>query len=782
MNAWVKPASAPCGLSLDRMKAVKYGSFQPGGNTSDPLKLALERFFDEAIKTRKVFGLHVDGIEITQATQYYHAEDHLSDRADRGPDNSIPLIAGKSALVRVYLRNRLGPLYGVTGSLKIERLSWRPGSATLATLMPLAPGTTAAKPDPSYNSERGNLSASLNFRIPASLVGYRLRLTASVRSADGTETDEMSIDVEATLRQTLRIRGIAISYQGPDASGNNQLTLARPAVADFVSTASMALAMFPVEDQPDITLTGDFNWFAPMIGAPDPANPGGCAPSWGGLLFWLNLMKKADGNRTDRIYYGLLPAAIPIGFNSGCGGQGGVGAGLVGDTAAFAHECGHVLGFGHAPCGLTTGDPNDPNYPAYEPYDTPAAKSASIGEYGVDLRNNAVVSPASTSDFMSYCGPGWIGPYHYRSLIGHTLLDPRRLLERGPRVPDLANETLFPELDLPRPPGPVELERPLQRYRSTPAQRLILVSGVMQAGRFEQLSVLRLPSRPGYAGAAIPGVAVEVLNGQGAIVDRVRLRRVPLFASGCGCGCGHGGIGPEPGFESGLVEAVLAERDDLAEIRILRDEDVLWSRRDDRDPPRFDSVDAAIREDQLHVRWAITGASGDTHYIIRWSRDGGRDWEALTVVPGTIPGHERPSEAHVTLGALRPGAVLVQVIAVEDLHTVMSEPVPVDIPERPPSVAIIWPREGSVVFDSEPVRLWGMAVSASGERLPSEVLRWTLDGRSAGEGSAVEAELGDWEGEHHATLTARTAHGTAEARVTFLATCSGEPMRRYNAR
>ena len=225
--------------------------------------------------------------------------------------------------------------------------------------------------------------------------------------------------------------------------------------------------MFPVEEQPDISLTGNFNWFAPLTGAPAPDNPGGCAPSWNGLLFWLNLLKKADGNRTDRIYYGLAPAAIPTGFNTGCGGQGGVGAGLVGDGPAFAHECGHVMGFGHAPCDLTAGDPNDPGYPAYEPYDTVAAPQASIGEYGLDLRNNTIASPAMVSDFMSNCGPGWVGPYHYRALIGQPLLDPRVLVERGPKLPDWVDDKFIPELDLPR-PGRIELEIRCYRFRQKP--------------------------------------------------------------------------------------------------------------------------------------------------------------------------------------------------------------------------------------------------------------------------------------------------------------------------
>jgi hypothetical protein len=101
----------------------------------DPLKLAFENFLDEALKqTKSHFGLIVDGIEVTQSTQYYRAADHLTDAADRGPDNSIPLLAGKSALVRVYLRNHRGPLAGATGTLSVERLNWVMLPTLLATL------------------------------------------------------------------------------------------------------------------------------------------------------------------------------------------------------------------------------------------------------------------------------------------------------------------------------------------------------------------------------------------------------------------------------------------------------------------------------------------------------------------------------------------------------------------------------------------------------------------------------------------------------------------------
>ena len=150
---------------------------------------------------------------------------------------------------------------------------------------------------------------------------------------------------------------------------------------------------------------------------------------------------------------------------------------------------------------------------------------------------------------MSYCGPRWIGPYHYRALIGQPLLDPRAPGRARAEAARLGRRRILPELDLPR-PGPVELESPLLRHRTFPLQRLVLVSELMRGGQFERLAVQRLPTRPGDVGAVVPDVVVEVRNGQDMLIDRVRLRRMPLFASGCGCG--HGGFEPEPGYRVGI--------------------------------------------------------------------------------------------------------------------------------------------------------------------------------------------------------------------------------------
>ena len=67
--------------------------------------------------------LRIRGVEVTQAIQHYRAAGHLTDRADRGGTNSLPLVVGKRAWVRVYLRS------GVDGGWNNGELAGRHGSA-----------------------------------------------------------------------------------------------------------------------------------------------------------------------------------------------------------------------------------------------------------------------------------------------------------------------------------------------------------------------------------------------------------------------------------------------------------------------------------------------------------------------------------------------------------------------------------------------------------------------------------------------------------------------------
>ena len=128
--------------------------------------------------------LTIDGLEITQAIQYYRADQHLTDAANRGPDNSLQLVANKRAWVRAYLRSGQDPAFdnglltNVDGTMQVERRVngiWSVVTNIASDNGPI----TAVDAFGSYNAERRDINASLNFVVPANVMTGLLRFTPS---------------------------------------------------------------------------------------------------------------------------------------------------------------------------------------------------------------------------------------------------------------------------------------------------------------------------------------------------------------------------------------------------------------------------------------------------------------------------------------------------------------------------------------------------------------------------------------------------------------------------
>lgn len=141
-------------------------------------------------------GPSMQGLEVTQALQHFRANQHLNDSSDIGPDNSLQLVAGKPAWVRVYLRSgqdssfNNGAVNDVTGQLVVEQNQngvW----STVTTLTPTnTGGTTTARANPSYANERGNIGATLNFAVLPTRC--RARCVSELRLKRPTLTKERS--------------------------------------------------------------------------------------------------------------------------------------------------------------------------------------------------------------------------------------------------------------------------------------------------------------------------------------------------------------------------------------------------------------------------------------------------------------------------------------------------------------------------------------------------------------------------------------------------------------
>jgi hypothetical protein len=712
-----------------------------------------------------LLALRIDGIEVTQGIQWYSAAEHLTDPADRGPDNGVTLVANKPAWVRVYAGGLVAH-NGVTGSISLQRHDalgmW------VDRYSPVQQNPYPVNYDPStpYATMRGSLGYTLNFVIPADQMHGLIRLAVSITSDSG-QVASATYEIDATLKQTLQVRGIPIRYWGADASGN-QVQLGPTTSADLVSTATWPMLTYPVENVPSVSLAGIFTWSESLAGA--ATTPGGCSTGWNDLLFWLQVAKVVDGNRPGVIYYGLLPAGTPDGPVTGCDSDG-ASAGKATDGVTMAHEMGHYQGFAHAPCGNV--GTADPNYPAYEPYDSVGARTASIGEFGLDVSTGAIFDPASAKDYMSYCGPQWTSLYHYRLQVRSSWFNPRYVAENDV-PPWWQHRSLYRPYDvrrdLPR-PGPVQ-EYPVHELVERQLEPALAVTGLLTDGELEIRSVLAieavtLPSGDGEE-------RLELLDKDGSVIRGAQLTHSQITACGGGGGtCGGRGCGGCAGRSKrrcpAVVQAVVPHHADAVALRVVRGDDVLWQRDATGSAPVVRDLTAQISEGQLALSWRVTPSeTSETH--LRRSYDGGRTWGLLELaLAGTATA--------IPLEVLPPGRQLIHVVVADGFHSTTSEAVEVEIPERGPSACIHWPLDTATVGATGLMRLWGTGMSARGEALASEMHSWTIDDQPAGVGRDIWVEPPDTEGEHTVVLSLRDAHGEARASSRFWVTWNGQPPR-----
>jgi hypothetical protein len=680
----------------------------------------------------KLFRLYVTGVEVTQAIQHYRSDSHLTDSNDWGADNSLRLVTEKPAWVRVYVWGLNLPT--VTGTLEVQRrrlgILWAP----LGTLNPIAPGTVTASFNPDYTTQRGTLGATLNFIIPAEMMCGTLRLVARV--ASGRWTDSFTTDLTVTLRQTLRLAGVMIAYNGPQSSAMNAptITIAAPTVADLQAMSGRALTLFPVRSAADFRAAGTITWNRHLQ---DPFGATGCTTNWDALHAAVVNARTADGNQAGWVYYGLLPNGVPMGPVGGCGG-GGVSVGPVGAAGTLAHEVAHACGLDHAPCG---GAPRpDPNFPTYEPYG-----AASIGEYGLDVNNGNISSPVNTRDFMSYCAPSWISPYHHGRLVNNNRLNPTEVCVDYPWWKDLVWEEKlrFPRIPIPDPP-PFDQELPVFPPSLPPMDVISLIVRI---------------ERPQIEGAVNTGLVARLRGDAGQVLSEAPLLRVPREACECGGGQDRD-HGREP--DSYLAQAFVPDVAPGSSLEISDGKDALWGRTAPSEPVTITAFNARLRERSVSATWRATGTP--VEFWLRYSTDG-ETWQVAAT------GIREPM-AEVDARLLPSGKILLQVVAHDGFFSAQSKSVELTVPRRPPDVAILHPHNGFTYVAGQTLRLWGAATAADGRPVPAERCSWSLDGRAVGRGLDVWIE-GPTAGTHELMLTVDGDEGEVSARLQFVTT--GEP-------
>lgn len=373
--------------------------------------------------------LSIGAFEITQATQNLN--------------NTVPLVAGKAAIVRVYAQTDASN--GVAG-VYVSVSGTRNGSPLAGSPLLLGPKSV------STTWSRGNLSTSFNFSLPSTwlsgAVTLQIRVDPNNTIDEGSKENNNTTSFLANFNNVpaMDVKVVPITYIDPVTN------------LEFPPASSTYLApglvrMYPISAATVTRRSAGLEWDDNLR----------IDTNWYNLLSRIATIKSTDEAPDSQVYYGLVPLFTEWGyswFSSGVAGIGYVGArvsagladasnyGLSGSDIAN-HEIGHNLGREHAPCGV---DGEDPTYPYV---------GGLIGQHGLRIDLMQIFDPAIYADIMGYCDPVWISDYNYQALYNAQVATASMAQISPVRVESLLVRAHLPE------DGAIQLE-PAYVFESVP--------------------------------------------------------------------------------------------------------------------------------------------------------------------------------------------------------------------------------------------------------------------------------------------------------------------------
>lgn len=326
---------------------------------------------------------------------------------------SVPLIAGRRALLRVFAQSDSANVFRPVARATF----YRDGAQVHTVQLEPPPGIPQAL-------REGDLGASFNAEIPGSVLQPGVEMVVELDPDRTLPLSPGSVRrVPAEGRAALDVRAVApldltivpVHYAW-DANAGANAAVAGLAKSFRGAGSSARLryleALLPL-GQVDVRVREPFFTFA------DTTEYGAFQ-----VLEEIQLLRHVEAGGTSALYHGLF--AVPRFVHANSGGVWGALLGVafqpghvgisrshLGDGAVepefeltLAHEVGHNLNLGHAPCGAPLGVDEDFPYP-----------EASTGVFGYEFAGPGwparALDPASAVDLMSYCRPYWISDYNF---------------------------------------------------------------------------------------------------------------------------------------------------------------------------------------------------------------------------------------------------------------------------------------------------------------------------------------------------------------------------------
>jgi hypothetical protein len=319
---------------------------------------------------------------------------HLTQAVQR-LDGTVTLVAGRDALLRVFLRaNRANTLRPAV------RIRLFEGSTVLETW-------TVQAPESSVRTElaQGTLTSTWNVLVPGALVRPGLRVLAEADPdaalPDADRSDNVwprggtpgLVSVAAVPTFNLRFVPVTVGALTGNVTEANR--------EDFLRATRLMMPLGTVA----VTIRAPFTSSATELQANDGNN------AWITVLQEMNALRAADGAPLATHYYGV----VKVTYTSGVAGYGFVpGRAAIGwdylpsGGLVAAHEWGHNFSRPHTRC-TGTEDGADLSYPY---------AGGVIGQWGWNALTNALVPPTAT-DIMSYCNNQWISDWTWTRVLNY---------------------------------------------------------------------------------------------------------------------------------------------------------------------------------------------------------------------------------------------------------------------------------------------------------------------------------------------------------------------------
>ncbi|HEX5660078.1 MAG TPA: M66 family metalloprotease [Polyangiales bacterium] len=350
-------------------------------------------------------GPFAKGLKVRELALYQTVKVSLYKSGAWATTTPVPVVAGKKALVRVFVDTQAG--YAAHAVRAVLTLKSAQGETKLENERTIAASSTDA-----------DEATTFGFTVEPSKLTPDTQLSVSLEEIDcGAQGGQASdARLPATGTQAVGVEAIGklkVVVLPIDIGGR----LPKTDDAELAKIRAVLLAFYPV---PDVEVTVRAT---PFTGP--SAVTGADSATWSNVLNSVMRERANDRVASNVYYFGLMqPAATFATFcQRGCilgiapqsarvsaSAQAGLAAYFSDNQSmeTIVHELGHAHGRGHAPCvkaGSIEGV--DGNFPDM---------AGGILDWGWDSRTSKLISPASYKDIMGYCSPNWISGYTYGGL------------------------------------------------------------------------------------------------------------------------------------------------------------------------------------------------------------------------------------------------------------------------------------------------------------------------------------------------------------------------------